>query len=75
MVLDPADGKIAPLIEYRHTEKLRGVNDLVFASNGGLYFTDQGLTLLSDPTGRVYRYTANGKLECLFIASSRAAET
>jgi gluconolactonase len=65
MVLDPKGGTITPLIEYRHTERLRGVNDLVFASNGDLYFTDQGLSSLSDPTGRVYRYTAQGKLECL----------
>jgi gluconolactonase len=65
MVLDPATGKITPLVESRHTERLRGVNDLHFASNGDLYFTDQGLSSLSDPTGRVYRYTAAGKLECL----------
>jgi gluconolactonase len=65
MVLDPARGSIAPLLEYRHTERFRGINDLVFATNGDLYFTDQGLSSLSDPTGRVYRYTAQGKLECL----------
>lgn len=65
MVLDPASGRVTPLVDRRHTENLRGVNDLVFASNGDLYFTDQGLTSLSDPTGRVYRYTAAGKLECL----------
>lgn len=65
LVLDPKTARTEPLIEWRHTERLRGVNDLVFASNGDLYFTDQGLTSLSDPTGRVYRYTAAGKLECL----------
>jgi gluconolactonase len=65
MVLDASTARIETLLEWRHTEKLRGANDLVFASNGDLYFTDQGLTSLSDPTGRVYRYTAAGKLECL----------
>ena len=65
MVLDPVSGVIAPLLEYRHSERFRGINDLVFASNGDLYFTDQGLSSLSDPTGRVYRYTAQGRLECL----------
>ena len=65
MVLDPKSGRIEPLLEWRHTETFRGINDLVFASNGDLYFTDQGLSSLSDPTGRVYRYTAGGKLECL----------
>jgi gluconolactonase len=42
-----------------------GINDLFFAKNGDLYFTDQGQTGLHDPTGRVYRYTTAGKLECL----------
>ena len=65
MVLDSVSGVIAPLLEYRHSERFRGINDLVFASNGDLYFTDQGLSSLSDPTGRVYRYTAQGHLECL----------
>ncbi|RPH57532.1 hypothetical protein EHM82_01090, partial [bacterium] len=38
---------------------------LVFASNGDLYFTDQGQTGLHDPTGRVYRLSADGRLDCL----------
>lgn len=33
--------------------------------NGDLYFTDQGQTGVHDPTGRVYRYTRDGRLECL----------
>ena len=41
------------------------MNDLFFARNGDLYFTDQGSTGLHDPTGRVFRYTADGKLTCL----------
>ncbi|MDH3469191.1 MAG: SMP-30/gluconolactonase/LRE family protein [Gammaproteobacteria bacterium] len=65
MELDPRTAKIEPLLEWRHTERLRGVNDFVFSSSGDLYFTDQGLTGFHDPTGRVYRYTAQGHLECL----------
>lgn len=65
MMLDPASGKVTPLIETMRTESFKGVNDLHFASNGDLYFTDQGQTGLHDPTGRVYRYTADGKLTCL----------
>ncbi len=65
MMLDPASGKITPLIETVRSESLKGVNDLHFASNGDLYFTDQGQTGLHDPTGRVYRYTAAGQLTCL----------
>jgi gluconolactonase len=65
MVLDMPTGKITPLIETVRSESLKGVNDLHFAMNGDLWFTDQGQTGLHDPTGRVYRYTAAGQLTCL----------
>jgi gluconolactonase len=42
-------------------EGLKGLNDLVFASNGDLYMTDQGESALEDPSGRVYRLRADGK--------------
>jgi gluconolactonase len=38
------------------------VNDLTFDQQGNLYFTDQGVTDLADPTGCVYCYTAHGEL-------------
>ena len=65
MVLDAASGKIEPYLERRNSESFKGVNDLFFAANGDLYFTDQGQTGLHDPTGRVYRLSASGKLDCL----------
>jgi gluconolactonase len=65
MLLDPARGTIEPILESRHSEGFKGLNDLHFASNGDLYFTDQGQTGLHDPTGRVYRLTAAGRLERL----------
>ena len=65
MLLDPASGRVTPLIETVRSESFKGVNDLVFDKNGDLYFTDQGQTGLHDPTGRVYRYTAAGRLELL----------
>jgi len=65
MLLDKASGRVTPLIETVRSESFKGVNDLVFAGNGDLYFTDQGQTGLHDPTGRVYRYTAGGRLELL----------
>jgi gluconolactonase len=65
MLLDPASGKVTPLLETVRSESFKGVNDLVFGKNGDLYFTDQGQTGLHDPTGRVYRYTAAGRLELL----------
>lgn len=65
MTLDMGSGKVTPLIETVRSESFKGVNDLHFASNGDLWFTDQGQTGLHDPTGRVYRYTAAGELSCL----------
>ena len=65
MVFDPAKSIVTPFIERYHAEGFRGVNDLTFASNGDLYFTDQGLTGLHDATGRVFRLTAGGKLDLL----------
>jgi gluconolactonase len=65
MVFDPKSGKIEPSLERGRFERFKGVNDLVFASNGDLYFTDQGMTGLHDPSGRLYRRRANGRLDCL----------
>lgn len=65
MILDVGSGKITPLIQSIRSESFKGVNDLHFAANGDLYFTDQGQTGLHDPSGRVYRYTDDGKLTCL----------
>ena len=47
-------------------EGFKGLNDLTFASNGDLYFTDQGQSALEDPTGRVFRLRATGELDLLF---------
>lgn len=65
MQLDAKAGQIAPLLRSRNSESFRGCNDLHIASNGDIYFTDQGQTGLHDPTGRVYRLTASGQLDCL----------
>ena len=65
MVLDPKTGKIQPHCDRPLLQRFRGVNDLVFASNGDLYFTDQGQTGLQDPSGRLYRLRTNGQLDCL----------
>jgi gluconolactonase len=65
MVLDTRRGVIEPLLETAYSEGFKGCNDLHFASNGDLYFTDQGQTGITDPTGRVYRLKANGGLQRL----------
>lgn len=65
MVLDPASGAVTPFVTRVRLERLKAVNDLVFARNGDLYFTDQGMTGLHDPTGRVFRVRADGRIDCL----------
>lgn len=64
LVIDPATGRIAPVLDRPHNERFRGVNDLFFAANGDLYFTDQGQSGLHDPSGRVFRHR-DGRLELL----------
>ncbi len=63
--LDLRSGATRPVLARRHTEHFKGVNDLFFAANGDMYFTDQGRTGHHDPTGRVYRWTADGQLHLL----------
>lgn len=65
MVIDPVSGKVETFIGPDRLPGFKGPNDLFFASNGDLYFTDQGSTGLHDPTGRLFRQTADGALTCL----------
>ena len=65
MELEPRSGKVTAVIERRYSERFSGVNDLFFAQNGDMYFTDQGRTGYHDPSGRVFRIDASGRLECL----------
>ena len=66
MQVDPATGKVTPYCERWRVESFKGVNDLVFDTAGNMYFTDQGLTGLHDPTGRVFRLSPDGdQLDCL----------
>jgi gluconolactonase len=59
-------GVPAPILSRVRREGFRGLNDLVFARNGDLYFTDQGQSGLQDPSGRLYRLRgAEGPLECV----------
>lgn len=63
VTVDPATGKVTPVLERTRLERFLGVNDLVFASNGDLYFTDQGQTGIHDPRGCVYRLRTNGNVD------------
>lgn len=68
MEVDPQSGAVRPLLQHRNSESFKGCNDLHIASNGDIYFTDQGQTGLHDPTGRLYCLRPDGRLDCL-IAS------
>ena len=65
MVVDLATRQITPYFQRINNERLRGPNDLVFASNGDLYFTDQGNSDILRPSGRVVRVRADGSSEIL----------
>lgn len=65
MVLDPATGVVQPFLTHRNGERFKGVNDLVLSRDGSLFFTDQGQTGLQDPSGKVYRLSSDGHLDCL----------
>lgn len=65
LTLDARGGEPRTVLARARREGFKGLNDLTFDSRGNLYFTDQGQTGLQDPSGRVYRYTAAGRLELL----------
>ena len=65
LALDVDSRKVSPLVTHTLSQRFKGVNDLTFAQNGDLYFTDQGQTGLHDPSGAVYRLKADGMLQQL----------
>ncbi|HZD25618.1 MAG TPA: SMP-30/gluconolactonase/LRE family protein, partial [Alphaproteobacteria bacterium] len=68
MELDPVSGRVGAYLARERFPDFKGFNDLFFATNGDLYFTDQGLTGQHDPSGRLWRYTADGHFDCLLDA-------
>lgn len=68
MVHTPGTDRIEVLMGNVRREGLKGLNDLFFASNGDLYFTDQGESALEDPTGRVFRLRADGRTVDLIMS-------
>jgi gluconolactonase len=65
MVCDPRSGKVETFLDRPRRERFKGLNDLVFAHNGDLYFTDQGESGMHDPTGRLWRLRRDGRLQLL----------
>lgn len=65
MLFNPESCTMAPFLPRFRTEGFKGLNDLFFSNNGDLYFTDQGQTGFQDPSGRIFKYSNNGKIELL----------
>jgi len=65
MLLDPVGGHITSYLTETRFGPFKGLNDLFFARNGDLYFTDQGGTGLNDPSGRLFRLRPDGAVSCL----------
>src|SRR5690606_22341777 len=64
--LDPKTAERTVVRDRGHREWFKGINDLTFASNGDLYFTDQGQSGFSDLTGAVYRLRHTGELDLIY---------
>lgn len=62
---DPASGQRHVALERAGRDRFHGVNDLVFADNGDLYFTDPGASDLQSPTGRVYCLRTSGEVDLI----------
>lgn len=62
MVVDPHTREVRPFLERSVLDRFKGINDLVFSSRGDLYFTDQGMTGMHDPSGCLYRLDTEGQL-------------
>jgi gluconolactonase len=66
LAFDPRSGRLDAMLPRLRREGFRGLNDLTFAGNGDLYFTDQGQSGLQDPSGRLYRMrAATGAVDCV----------
>ncbi|GKZ26985.1 hypothetical protein AbraCBS73388_003501 [Aspergillus brasiliensis] len=65
LLFNPTTQTLHPLLTRRNLERFKGPNDLIISSRNEIYFTDQGQTGMTDPSGRVYRLSPDGKLDCL----------
>ncbi|KAJ4201479.1 hypothetical protein NW767_006567 [Fusarium falciforme] len=59
LALDPDTNTLTTVMNRFNGERLKGPNDLIVARDGSIIFTDQGMSGLQDPTGRVYRIGSN----------------
>lgn len=65
LALDPITKAIKPVMTRFNGERFKGPNDVIVDRSGAIIFTDQGMTGLQDPTGRVYRLHQDGRMDVL----------
>ncbi|RMZ17350.1 hypothetical protein D0860_00516 [Hortaea werneckii] len=65
LLFDPGTSTMSPLVTRWNLERFKGPNDVIVDSKENVYFTDQGQTSMTDPTGRVYRLYPDGRLDTL----------
>ena len=63
IALDVATGEFETIANSYKTELLRGVNDLVFDADGGIYFTEPYGSSAIKPNGRVFYVGADGAID------------
>lgn len=63
--LDLDTRKLETVMDRFNGERLKGPNDLSVTRDGSILFTDQGMSGLQDPSGRVYRITPDGRVDVL----------
>lgn len=61
--LEPGSSQVRTLLPGPSGTSFRGLNDLVFAANGDLYFTDQGDSGLENPEGSIYCLRESGQVD------------
>ncbi|MFM1886705.1 MAG: hypothetical protein RL026_1862 [Pseudomonadota bacterium] len=52
--MDPASGTLETVVDSYRTERLRGLNDLAFDRQGGVYFTEPYGSSALQPVGRLF---------------------
>ncbi|MGF6953123.1 gluconolactonase [Neobacillus sp. B4I6] len=63
---DPTTGDRTTIVDSYNGSPLKGLNDLVFDQDGGLYFTEPMGSSATKPTGRVFYLPPNSKEPVLF---------
>lgn len=63
--LDLITKSISPVMTRSNGESFRGLNDVIVNSTGDIFFTDQGMSGLQNPSGRVFRLSSDGRVDVL----------